>query len=81
MFLIFLPLMPIVFLIWAGFAIRKRQRRVRILTTFAKACRDDGIDGPEKIAVAWIEANGGVFKGSRTHRKLEHSFRKILARI
>ena len=79
--LLFLPILPIVILIWIGFKLRKRSKRIRAQTEFALDCRERGIHNAEQVAVEWIEAHPEEYKVGRQHQKLVQSFRGIVARI
>ncbi len=81
LFLLFLPIFPIVILVSIGFKLRKRSKRIRAQTEFALDCREKGIHKAEQVAVEWIEAHPEEYKGGRQHQKLERSFRGIVARI
>ena len=81
LFLLFLPIFPIVILVSIGFKLRKRSKRIRAQTEFALDCRERGIHNAEQVAVEWIEAHPEEYKVGRQHQKLVRSFRGIVARI
>ncbi len=81
LFLLFLPIFPIVILVSIGFKLRKRSKRIRAQTEFALDCRERGIHKAEQVAVEWIEAHPEEYKVGRQHQKLVGSFRGIIARI
>ncbi len=81
LFLLFLPIFPIVILVSIGFKLRKRSKRIRAQTKFALDCREKGIHKAEQVAVEWIKAHPEEYKVGRQHQKLVGSFRGIIARI
>ena len=81
LFLLFLPIFPIVILVSIGLKLRKRSKRIRAQTEFALDCKERGIHNADQVAVEWIEAHPEEYKVGRQHQKLVGSFRGIITRI